>query len=61
MAELKTENDLEEVLKRNVIRLVEHHKKYCEGSECDISLFLVKEIVEKAGIILTEEEIKLFI
>ena len=47
--------------KRNTIELAKHHKKYCEGEFCTISLWSLKVMAEKAGVRFTREEIKLFI
>jgi hypothetical protein len=49
-------------LKDNIIELVLNHKlKTCEGRECSISLFQVKQLVTMAGIELTAEERSSFI
>lgn len=45
-----------DLIKRNIIRLVEHHKRTCDGPDCNISLMLVRDLVELAGIELSEEE-----
>ena len=50
-----------EVLKQNAIRLARHHRKCCEGAECNISLWLIAELLMKAGIELTDDEKKEFI
>ena len=47
--------------KINVLELAKHHRKYCEGENCVISLMLLKELAESYGIKFTEEEFKLFI
>jgi hypothetical protein len=52
-----TENDS---IKENAIRLAKHHKLHCDGETCDISLCLLRRALEKAGIILNEEERKVF-
>jgi len=49
-----------ELLKQNMIRLVEHHREHCNGPSCDISLYLVGNVLELAGIILSEEDKRLF-
>ena len=51
----------EEVLKDNLVKLVKHHKKYCEGEDCDISLYLLLMLAKKAGLFLTTAEQKEFI
>ena len=44
------------VLKDNYMKVIEHHKKYCEGENCNISLFLLRVLAEKAGIKFTDSE-----
>lgn len=46
----------EEVLKENLIRLVQHHKEHCDGPDCNISLFYVLRVAENAGLEFTFEE-----
>jgi hypothetical protein len=53
----------EQALKENVIRLIKHHRKYCEGETCDISLSQILELLEaseNAGLKFTDEEKRLF-
>lgn len=47
--------------KTNLIELANHHRKYCEGENCNISLFLLLEMAERAGLEFTPEERKSFI
>ena len=42
--------------KMNTIRLVNRHKLDCHRVECNISLFLLVEMAEKAGVEFTKEE-----
>ncbi len=49
-----------DAIKENVIKLVKHHRKHCEGQSCDICLHLVKRCLDLAGIELTEEEKPIF-
>ena len=49
------------VLKMNLIHVVEHHKKYCEGVDCNISLFFLRLMAEKSGIKFTQKEKSMFI
>jgi len=49
-----------QAIKENAMRLAEHHKKHCDGQNCDISLHLVRRALELAGIDLTEDEKRLF-
>lgn len=45
----------DEYLKRNAIKIARHHREHCPGQECDISLFALYELLEKAGIDVTED------
>jgi hypothetical protein len=51
----------EQVVKENAIRLAEHHKKHCDGADCNISLYMVRRLLEMAGIELSDEEKKIFL
>lgn len=53
-------HDYNDLLKLNIINLVKHHRKHCDGPKCNISLYLIEKLVQKAGISLTDEEKKLF-
>ena len=57
MSNTITEN---EALKINLINLAKHHKKHCEGIDCNISLYLLRKVGEKAGIEFTIDELKYF-
>ena len=46
----------DDVLKENMLRLIAHHKKHCEGETCNISLMWVLEVMKRAGIELTEQD-----
>lgn len=50
-----------EILKQNIIKLVEQHKEDCHDPECGVSLYLVKALLDKANIDLTTDEKALFI
>jgi hypothetical protein len=50
----------EQASKENVIRLIKHHKKHCEGETCDVSLFLILMLSQDAGLKFTDEEKRLF-
>ena len=54
-------NKIEDAYKFNVIQLAKHHRKYCEGEDCVISLYLLREMAEKLGIKFTEKERGLFL
>lgn len=49
-----------QAIKENAIRLAEHHKKHCEGPDCNISLYLLRRALELAGIKLDAAEKRLF-
>ena len=46
----------EDILRTNMLRLVEHHKKYCEGEKCNICLVWVARVMDLAGIRLTDQQ-----
>jgi len=48
------------LLKRNAINLVRHHRRYCEGEKCNISLLLIADLLREAGIKLTKKQLKEF-
>jgi hypothetical protein len=50
----------DDILKENLIRLAEHHKKHCDGPDCGISLFYVLRVAERAGLKFTYEEKRSF-
>ena len=50
----------EESLKDNLLNLVKDHRQHCNAN-CNISLFQIYKLAQKAGIIFTEEERELFI
>jgi hypothetical protein len=45
---------------QNILNLVSNHSTTCLGKDCDISLILVRVLVEKAGYELTDEQRKVF-
>ncbi len=49
-----------QALKENVIRLIKHHRKYCEGAKCNISLSQILKVVQDAGLTFTDNEKRLF-
>ena len=51
---------MNEAYKLNTIELAKHHRKYCEGEECNISLSVLRMMAEECGIIFTDEELKFF-
>ena len=48
--------EYEDLLKTNVLQLVEQHKDHCEDPECGVSVYLVEVLIRKAGIEMTVEE-----
>lgn len=48
-------------LKQNAIRMVQHHKKHCDGPTCNITVFGIYELLDAAGIEVTDEEIHHFV
>lgn len=49
------------IIKDNAIRLAEHHKEHCDGEDCNISLYLLAQTLEKAGVELTDKERLIFL
>ena len=47
--------------KANIIRIAKHHKKHCEGMECNISLYQLLKVALIAGLEFTNEEKRLFL
>lgn len=52
---------MKEAYKLNLIELAKHHRKFCEGEDCNISLILLLTMAERLGIIFSEEEKELFV
>ena len=50
-----------EVYKQLALSLAKHHRKYCEGEKCNISLIILKQMAEDCGVEFTDEEFKEFI
>ena len=61
MESLPTRED--KILAHNMLKLVRDHRKTCKGMECNISLHLVKKVLEKANLLkyLEKEDEKEFI
>lgn len=47
----------DEVMKENVLRLADEHREVCDSSTCTISLSLLADLLRKAGIELSEDEV----
>lgn len=50
-----------EAIKTNAFAVADHHRKTCEGAECNISLSLLASLLERAGYKLTQEERRKFL
>jgi len=46
---------------KNAIKLAKHHKKYCIGEKCDIALFGIAELFNRANIKLTKKQRGVFL
>ena len=51
----------EEAMKEQFIKIARHHRKYCEGETCDISLYYLRRALSQLGIGLTVDEGREFI
>ena len=49
------------IFKRNTIALAKHHKKHCDGENCNISLMILRHMAQDAGVKFTEKQLELFI
>ena len=49
-----------ESYKLNVLELAKHHREYCEGESCIISLYVLKMMAEDCGVVFTKEEAEEF-
>lgn len=49
-----------QAMKENAIRLARHHRRHCEGAQCDVSLYLLGKLLATAKIGLTDEEAREF-
>lgn len=52
---------LYDVQKRNAINIARHHKSCCIGESCNISLLLLAQLLEMAGVKLTAAELEEFV
>lgn len=53
--------DFKDILRENAINLANQHKKYCDDKDCDVSLFLLRELLRGCKIELTEAEEEVFL
>ena len=51
-----SEVSINRILKDNMLKLVKQHKELCNSEECDISLALVLEVLQRAKIPLSNDE-----
>lgn len=52
---------VDELLKSNAIALVKDHKKHCDHESCGISTYMIAQLLTKAGISMTKEELAEFV
>jgi len=52
---------MKKVFKLTALELAKHHRKYCEGKKCNISLNILRMMAEECGVEFTEEELKEFL
>lgn len=52
----KVPEDTKQIEKENLLKVVKHHKKYCEGEDCNISLHWLFTVAKRAGLKFTEKE-----
>jgi len=51
--------EMDQVYKDNMLNLVKYHREHCDGN-CGVSLRQVLSVMLRAGLVVTEEERKLF-
>ena len=54
-------NELRKVYKLNTLEIAKHHREFCEGEDCNISLIILMQMAENLGVSFTEKEKELFI
>lgn len=47
--------------KLNCINIAKHHKKCCDGEDCNISLILLSEMLRELGIKISKKELEVFV
>jgi len=55
------QDDWNRILKDNIVKLALHHKTVCDDPECGISLFLVLQVINLAGLEITDEDMRQFL
>lgn len=51
----------DDALKANVIRIAQHHRQTCPGESCQVSLFQLVMLLDRAGIRLNNQELREFL
>lgn len=51
----------QQVYKKNTLWLARQHKADCCGEKCNISLLVLMEIAQKAGVKFTKKEMEVFL
>lgn len=49
-----------EAYKKNVIAIAKHHRRFCEGENCAVSLIVLLDMAERYGITFTKKEKEVF-
>ena len=47
--------------KLNTLELAKHHRKFCKGKDCNISLTILRMMAEECGVVFTDKEREEFI
>lgn len=50
------EKTMKESYKLNTLELAKHHRKNCEGEDCNISLNVLRMMAEECGVKFTDKE-----
>jgi hypothetical protein len=54
-------NVLDEALLMNALNLADHHRKHCDGAECNVNLWMLWELLRRAGIEVPKEVERRFV
>lgn len=57
---MNTGLNIEDAWKENLLREVRWHREHCNTRDCGVSLLLLRQMAEKAGVKFTDEERQLF-
>ncbi len=52
---------MKKAYKLNTLELAKHHRKHCDGEDCNISLNVLRMMAEECGVKFTEEEKEVFL